>query len=81
MHRTSTHLDLLQFVYGETEPTEDMALREACKINPELKHKLDAYLNAKTFLAGLKMDSPSPILIKAILNYSQDTASIESMPS
>ena len=74
----STSLDLLHFVYNETEPTENQAILAACDKNFGLAERLAMYQQSKKLLS-LVSDQPRAALITSILNYSKDTAPLPSL--
>ncbi len=72
MNSTSTHY-LIRHLYGETEPTENEAIKDALNINRKLWEEYEALKSLHKMMSSVKV-SPSPSLLKKIMRYSRESS-------
>jgi hypothetical protein len=68
MNATSTHY-LLKHLYGETEPTETLAIEDALAVNDYLSNAYESWKMLHKMMQEVKMN-PSERVIQNILQYS-----------
>ncbi len=75
MEQTFTPNDLLRYLYGEVDPHEKNAIREALERDWLLKEKFDQLAQTKDFLS-IDLIEPSATSVEIILEYNRKSDSI-----
>ena len=73
MDNNSTQLNLVKFLYQESNAAESLEVLEALKKDPALRSEYKALQKAKNEFPKVKFN-PSKSSIEAILRYSKETA-------
>jgi hypothetical protein len=68
MNTTSTHY-LLKHLYGETEPTETLAIEDALSVNGYLQNAFQSWQTIHGCMQQIQL-KPSDKTIQYLLNYS-----------
>ena len=70
MKQSSTQL-LMRYLYNETEPTENQAIKAALNVNSKLRTEFESYVEVKMLLDELKIVAPQS-LVDEVLKFSKD---------
>ena len=65
--------ELMQYLYGETSTTVTLAIEEAMQFDWELQDEVKTLKRTIKQLDLLKVQSPRPQTIEAIINYARAT--------
>jgi hypothetical protein len=77
MQKLFTPDDLVRFIYKETSPEENLAIKKAILEDMELAKTYHGMLTAREELDCLSLE-PSPSSLNLILEYSKNTVRTES---
>jgi hypothetical protein len=69
--------ELVQYLYQESSSAMVLAIETALQTDWTLKEKLDVLKASQTELATIKLRSPRPQSVQAILNYAKLTTEVE----
>jgi hypothetical protein len=72
MNQFSTQL-LMRYLYNETEPTENEAIKQALEVNTNLKAEFESYLEIKELLNQGFIEAPQHI-VNEVLKHSYKTS-------
>jgi len=77
MYQGFTQEDLIRYWYNEASPKECKSIREALKINWELKEQYEEIQATFDILDKVVLRKPNLSSIKIIMDYSQKTQTME----